>query len=487
MKLAVKVLGTMALVLIIALASASWLIDRIAGQTYRGYLSQAQQRQLTQIAGEVSALYVSGATWTEIQAQLDSSTIMMVGSGNGQQGGGMMGGGTMGRGQMHGRTDMMTAAGRQVLVVSPGDGTPLGTRADAVSADQLAVGAPVIRDGVTVALVVPATSSSPVGVVETAVLAQVQTAVFVSAGLAGLVALALGGFLVWTMLRPLRSLRDGVDQIAHGNLAVAVNVHTNDELGELAGAFNQMATQLQRQEELRRRLMADVAHELRTPLSVIQGNLQAILDGIYPLSADEVRNVYLETELLSRLVDDLHELAQAEAGYLPLDRHPFDLSSAVNQMGSVFARMAQARDIRLRTEVAPDLIVSADAERIQQVLHNLLGNALRHTPSGGAVTLTAAPHDAGMARVSIADTGPGVPAEHLPYIFDRFYRADPSRRRPDDPTTGAGLGLAIVRALVTAHGGNVGLQSRPGAGATFWFELPLVSPDAQASGPVHAN
>ena len=481
MKLAVKVLGTMALVLIIALASASWLIDRIAGQTYRGYLSQAQQRQLAQLADQVALLYASGATWTTIQTQLDATPITMVG---GAQGGAMMG--AM-RGQMRGRTDMLAATGRQVLIVAPGVGTPLGTREAAVGPDQLAVGAPVIVDGVALALIVPATSGSPLGVVETEMLAQVQTAVFVSAGLAGLVALALGGFLVWTMLRPLRSLRDGVDQVARGNLAIAVDVHTNDELGELAAAFNQMATQLHRQEELRQRLMADVAHELRTPLSVIQGNLQAILDGVYPLSADEVRNVYLETELLSRLVDDLHELAQAEAGHLALDRHPFDLSGAVNQMGSVFARMALARDIRLRTEVAPDLIVPADAERIQQVLHNLLGNALRHTPAGGAVTLAAALHGSGIARVSITDSGPGVPPEHRPYIFDRFYRADPSRRRPDDPTTGAGLGLAIVRALIAAHGGKVGLNSRPGEGATFWFELPLVNVDAHFAVPSSDN
>jgi two-component system OmpR family sensor kinase/two-component system sensor histidine kinase BaeS len=467
MKLAVKVLGALALVLIIALASASWLIDRIAGQTYRGYLNQAQQRQLTQLAGQVAALVETGESWTAIQTQLDAAPIMMPG--------GMMGGT---HGQMRGRGGMMMAERtREVLIVAPNDGTPLGTTGTAVGHDQLAVGVPVTVDGQTVALVVPASGGSAVGAMESAVLAQVQTAIFVSAGVAGLVALTLGGLLVWTILRPLRSLRDGVDQIAAGNLAVAVDVRTDDELGELATAFNQMADRLHVQEELRQRLIADVAHELRTPLSVIQGNLQAILDGVYPLSADEVRNVYLESQLLSRLVDDLHELAQAEAGHLTLDRHPFDLTAALNQMAGMIAPLAHARDVTLRVDAPAGLTALADAERIYQVLHNLLGNALRHTPTGGTVSLTAACLRPGFARVAIADTGPGIAAEHLPYVFDRFYRADSSRRRADDATTGAGLGLAIVRALVEAHGGTVGLASAPGAGATFWFDLPLVPSD----------
>ena len=268
---------------------------------------------------------------------------------------------------------------------------------------------------------------------------------------------------------------------------MTVDVHTNDELGQLATAFNRMASQLHLQEELRQRLLADVAHELRTPLSVIQGNLQAILDGVYPLSPEEVGNVFLESQLLSRLVDDLHELAQAEAGHLTLVRRPVDLAAAVNQMGAVLTPLARTNNIHLQVDAAADLIVLADAERINQILHNLLGNALRHTPAGGTVTLTATRRTPDFARITISDTGPGIPSEHLPYVFERFYRADPSRRRPDDPTTGAGLGLAIVRALVEAHGGTVGLESNPGEGATFWFDLPLYQSDAQTASPLAHN
>jgi two-component system OmpR family sensor kinase len=232
---------------------------------------------------------------------------------------------------------------------------------------------------------------------------------------------------------------------------------------------------LEQAETLRRNLVADVAHELRTPLSVLQGNLRAILDDVYPLDKSEVARLYDQTRLLGRLVNDLRELAKAEAGQLELNLQPIDLAKLVADTVATFAPVAEAEDVTLSTHIPGDLPpVPADSARIVQVLHNLLANALRHTPAGGTISLRAG-FDAGeYGRVWLAvqDTGEGIPPEHLSHVFDRFYRADPARSRS---AGGAGLGLAIVRAIVESHGGQVSVASDgvPGGGSTFTVRLPI--------------
>ena len=224
-----------------------------------------------------------------------------------------------------------------------------------------------------------------------------------------------------------------------------------DEVADVGRAFNTMADSLQQAEMLRRNLMADIAHELRTPLTVMQGNLRALLDGVYPLEAREIATLYDETRLLSRLVDDLRELALAEAGQPSLAIRPVDIGQLLRGAAAQFAAGAEAEQIALTT-VVPDALPPArgDADRVAQVLRNLVANALRHTPPGGQVTLTAEAMPAGSVRVWVRDTGAGIAPADLPHVFERFYQADQTRA-----SGGAGLGLAIAKAWVAAMGGQV--------------------------------
>jgi two-component system OmpR family sensor kinase/two-component system sensor histidine kinase BaeS len=228
-----------------------------------------------------------------------------------------------------------------------------------------------------------------------------------------------------------------------------------------------MADELQRAETLRRNLMADIAHELRTPLTVMQGSLRALLDGVYPLELHEIASIYDETRLLSRLVADLRELALAESGQLALNVQAVEVAPVLQATADQFSAAADTQQTRLvlsNTAVLPD--VQADPDRLKQVLHNLLTNALRHTTSG-TITVSGEALDERI-RISVQDTGEGIAPEDLGHVFDRFYRADSSRARS---TGGSGLGLAIAKAWVEAMGGTIGVTSQPQHGSIFWFTL----------------
>jgi signal transduction histidine kinase len=289
-------------------------------------------------------------------------------------------------------------------------------------------------------------------------------------GIAG-VTLIVGLVLSRGISRPLAELTSATRAVGAGNLDTRVPVRFGGDARELAIAFNRMAEQLARSDELRRNLTADVAHELRTPLSVIRGKMEAVLDGVYPATSEHLQPILEETDLLTHLVEDLRLLALAEAGQLPLETLPMDLGDLLRDTQVNFGPQATDRDVTLALDLPRQLPpVQADWRRVAQVLGNLLINALRHTPQGGCVTLSAAAGP-GVVRVTVADTGPGIPPEDLPYIFERFWRGEKSRSRVGG---GTGLGLAIARQLVELHGGSIGVDSTPGAGSAFWFTLPLV-------------
>ncbi len=295
------------------------------------------------------------------------------------------------------------------------------------------------------------------------------------AAVGGALGILFGILASRSLTSPLSRLAEAARAIGARDLTRRVEVEGSDEVKEVAQAFNDMAATLEGVETLRRNLVADVAHELRTPLSVLQGNLRAMLDDVYPLDKAEISRLYDETRLLSRLVNDLHELAQAEAGQLQLNRQTTSLADLVQSTAAAFSPAAEAKGVTLSTQVAPDLpLVTADPARLTQVLHNLLANALRHTPSGGTISLRAGCELGKESQVWLAvqDSGEGISFRDLPHVFDRFYRADPARSRA---TGRAGLGLAIVRAIVEAHGGRVSAVSdgTPGHGSTFTVQLPL--------------
>jgi signal transduction histidine kinase len=270
--------------------------------------------------------------------------------------------------------------------------------------------------------------------------------------------------------RPVVRLTEATRAVAAGDLEVRVHGPCPGELGELADSFNQMTEELARADQLRRNMTADVAHELRTPLSVIQGKIEGVLDGVYPATPEHLEPILEETKLLAHLVEDLRLLALAEAGQLSLNRQAVDVADLLRDGQVNFGPQADDRGIALALDLPSELpLVEADRRRVAQVVGNLLTNALRHTPQGGCVTLSAsALEDA--VEVAVSDTGAGISADDLPYIFERFWRGEKSRSRAGG---GSGLGLAIAKQLVEAHGGAIGVESVPGQGSIFRFTLPL--------------
>lgn len=460
MNLTGKVLLSLVVVLTVALATTAVLVERWAGDAYRGYVAVSRQGQMEQIALQSALLYEQTRDWTAVQNWLN-------GLANGASGAPL----AQGRGRMRGTSGAGPWRDAIYVLLDPVDETPLVGGPDAQLST--AAVAPVLLNGVEIASLA-LVGESGLGPNEQALLSQVRRAIALSALGSAAVALALGTALIANILHPLKKIEAGVAAVARGDLAARVDgVSRRDELGQLATNFNAMAASLQEQEALRRRLVSDLAHELRTPLSVVQGNLQALLDGVYPLSLDELRTVYNETELLVRLVHDLHELAQAEAGRLPLSVQRIDVADVLQPMANVFRKVADERSITLRVEPAPTgMEVMADPDRLQQILHNLMGNALRHTPEGGSVTLAASIQPSGSVRIAVRDSGPGISPRDLPYIFNRFYQSGDRSPHPDSYTAGAGLGLAIVKALAEAHGGEAGVESALGNGSTFWIDLP---------------
>ena len=296
----------------------------------------------------------------------------------------------------------------------------------------------------------------------------------------GAVAAAVGVLLVWLLSRrilaPVRNLSVAAGRIGQGDLAHRVRAGGRDEIGELGRTFNSMAGRLEQAERQRRNMMSDVAHELRTPLSNIQGYVEAIRDGLIEPTSATLESIHRQVLHLADLVEDLRVLALAEAGDLRLRIESHSVADVLREAVEPFRPRAQAGNVDLSLSVDPSLPdAPMDRTRISQVVANLLENAIRHTPEGGSVALSAERGGPGMVRVTVSDTGEGIPPDDLPSVFDRFYRADPSRSRA---TGGVGLGLTIARQLVEAHGGTISARSEPGSGAVFAFELPVDPSDS---------
>ncbi|MBI3957796.1 MAG: HAMP domain-containing protein [Chloroflexi bacterium] len=287
----------------------------------------------------------------------------------------------------------------------------------------------------------------------------------------GVLGLIFGVLASRNLAAPLNRLAVAARAIGARNLDYRVPVQGSTEIREVAESFNEMAAALQSAESLRRNLLADVAHELRTPLTVLQGNLQAILDDVYPLDKSEVARLHDQTRHLHRLVNDLHELAQAEAHQLLLHKQELDLERLAQEAVDFFGPVAEERGVALRLDTTAETPpIQGDRARLMQVLQNLLNNALRHTPEGGEIEVAVAAQTGGV-EIAVRDTGEGIGAEDLPHIFERFYRAGKARNRDSG---GTGLGLAIVRALAEAHGGRVTVTSAgKGTGSRFAVWLPF--------------
>jgi len=302
----------------------------------------------------------------------------------------------------------------------------------------------------------------------------------------------VGALLNRRLNAPLQRLAAAARAVAAGDLNQQVEAGGSTEVAQVGHAFNEMTAALQEAETLRQNMVADVAHELRTPISVLQGNLWAIMNDAYPLEKAEISRLYDETRLLSRLVEDLRELALADAGQLHLNLRPTDVAQVIRHTVDNFSLAAEVQEVSLSAQLPDNLApAQADPDRVAQVLRNLLVNALRHTPPGGSVTVSAASsthmYEAAAAKIetleiAIADTGEGIAPEDLPHVFERFWRADPARTRSgigaeERLAGGTGLGLSVAQSLVKAQGGRIWVESTPGEGTVFRFTLPFVQHD----------
>ena len=465
-----KLMGAFLLVIAIGAVIISVLTSQATQSAFNLYTTRSGEAWAQSLAPVLADYYAQKNSWQGVDALLQSGLTP-----SGMSGGHMMGGqgrgfgannSVMGANMMGQRLVLADAQG---IVVSDTGGELVGKT---LPAADIADGEPVLLAGQQIGtLIVSPNYQTEQGSPASDFLDSVNRSILTAVVIAGALALLLGALLFIQITAPMRQLQKAASSIAAGDLSQRVAVRSKDEIGQLGQAFNSMAESLARAETQRRHMVADVAHELRTPLAVIQANAEGMLDGVLPLDPEQVTTIYNETLLLNRLVGDLRLLSLAEAGELTLERRPTAPGALVEQVVEHMKSQAAQRGIRLEGQIQPGLPErSLDPDRITQVLTNLVGNALRYTPQDGTIVIATAAQPDGRVKITVTDSGPGIQAEYLPYIFDRFYRADKSRARSSG---GSGLGLAIVKQLVEAHGGQVSAESPAAAGLGTRFSIIL--------------
>jgi two-component system OmpR family sensor kinase/two-component system sensor histidine kinase BaeS len=455
------------LVTVVTLGVVAVLANLRAGEAFRLYLTYSDPSRYEPLVQTLATYYRSRGSWQGVESTLERIAVMP--------------------GQMMGRMRGMTflAESQLQIVLADARGRVLydGVRkrpGRRLTTDEVAAALDIEVGGERVGRLVVALpiESAILGPIEQRFFDRMRQLLLAGAVLAGVLGVLLGLAFSRSLSAPLQRLATAARAVAKRDFSHRVEVGGSAEVAEVSQAFNEMSVALEQADELRKNLMADVAHELRTPLSVLQGNLQAILDDVYPLEKAEISRLYDQTRLLSRLVEDLRELALADAGKLHMNLQPTDLRRVLQSTSDHLAPAAEQSGVRLTMQAGDLPVVHADPDRVAQVLHNLLANALRYTPAGGSITVSASATNEGV-EVTVADTGEGIAPEALAHIFDRFWRADRSRSHDERWTGGSGLGLSIAQGLVRAQGGRIWAESTLGKGSAFHFTLPLsTSPPA---------
>jgi two-component system, OmpR family, sensor histidine kinase BaeS len=357
--------------------------------------------------------------------------------------------------------------GENKFVILSANPEQIGKR---VADRQLENSVPLVVDGKTAGwlLLEPGQREWLPGSPEGVFLRRFNLAILLSALAAAALALILGGVLAFTLTRSLRELTEATVEIARGKFGQQVKVRSRDELGELATSFNQMSLDLERATQARRQMTSDIAHDLRSPLSVIGGYSEALSDGKLAGTPEVYETLYQETRHLNRLVEDLRTLSLADAGELPLVVQSIAPGELLKRVANSYRVKAESAKVALRLEIAPNLAeIEVDVERMAQVLGNLMSNALRYTPEGGEIVLSAV-RAGDQTRLGVHDNGAGIAPDEIPYIFERSYRGDKARQQLEGES---GLGLAIARSLVEAQGGTIGVESTLGEGTEFYILL----------------
>lgn len=446
------------LVVLVSVVSVVLIARQGAARAVRTFMIRGNMLAVDDLVSQLEDYYATHGSWAGVE---NSSIFPSGGRGQGFSRGmqGMMQGGMMGQ-----RLRLADADGN--LLVDTANPNPTGKLDSAEMGSAMALKVA----GRTVGYLLPEGGMGFNRNDETFLVGRITNAALTAGVIAGILALLLASYLAYRVLRPVQELTRAAQHMAAGDLSQRVPIHSRDELAELGIAFNRMADSLQKAEQSRRAMTADIAHELRNPLAVQRANLEALQDGIYPLTPENLAPILEQNQLLTRLVDDLRTLALADSGQLNLVLTPTNLLDLLPRIVERFLPQADAHSIRIDLQMPESLpSLRLDAQRIEQILNNLLSNALRHTPDGGTVTvgLTA---DSNTVILTVRDSGVGIPPESLPYIFDRFYRADKSRNRAEG---GTGLGLAIARQLAQAHGGSLSAANHPEGGAVFTLSLPI--------------
>jgi two-component system OmpR family sensor kinase/two-component system sensor histidine kinase BaeS len=451
-----KLLFSFFLIALVSIGSVVIAARATNAREVRSFMFGGGMYGLGSIATQLESYYAANGTWVGAEALLDTS---MHGGGRGQGSGGMMGG----MGLWSQRLRLADASGSVVVDTGSSAATGKLSAGERSSSVVLKVG------GKTVGYLLPEGGVPYTSNDEKLLLNRLNRPALTAAVVAGIASLALALLFAYGLLRPVRELTQASARLARGDLSQRVPVRGSDEIASLGETFNHMAESLERAEATRRGMTADIAHELRNPLAVQRASLEAMQDGVYPLTTENLEQVLEQNRLLSRLVEDLRTLALADAGQLTLERAPTDLPALVRGVVERFTPAAAARQVRLDLDLpaAPTVPISLDPMRIEQILGNLLSNALRHTPEGGQIHLKLA-STPGAVSLSVRDSGPGIPAEALPHLFERFYRADKARSRE---AGGSGLGLAIARQLAEAHGATLTAANHPEGGAVFTLML----------------
>ncbi len=457
-----KLVGALVLTAVLATVGGYLLTTRALEQRFAAYRLEERRASAQEFARILASWWEVRRSWAGVDQLFRSRVQVYL----------FRGGQVVYQTSILGQYMLLDAEGR---VVACADQLMLGrcTVTDAELAERTRTwGVPIQVAGQVVGTLVPldVQSFTPL---EADFLNSVRRGTLMGGILALAAAAVLGTVLVAQLAAPLRQLMAATARLARGELTHRVKVKTRDEIGELAQAFNRMAEALERSEKARQNMLADVAHELRTPLSVIRGNLEAMMDGVFPLTAENLAPVYEETLHLGELVEDLRTLTLAEAGHLELIPEETDVGGLVQAAAEAVRAAAAEQDIQVAVDVEPHLWVRVDPRRIRQVLSNLLSNALRFAPPGSTITLSARRQGQAI-QVTVRDQGPGFAPEDLPRIFERFYKGDKARTGE-----GSGLGLAIAKELVQLHGGRIWAEND--GGAVVHFTLPAVEPRKESA------
>jgi signal transduction histidine kinase len=432
--------------LLISLVSTGIIVASTRIATNREFDRFVNDRYKADLASQLSSYYQTYQTWDGVEIQSNRDHFNSDGN----------------------RLPFFSIADTNGVIVIAGSNHILG---EIVSTSELNAGTQIQVANETVGTLL--FNAAPIrNPLEDAFIHRINNSILLSGIGTLLLALVLGTILSRTITRPIRELTSATHKMANGNFGQQVPVRSRDEIGELASSFNKMNDDLAHSFNLRKQMTADIAHELRTPLSLIIGHAEAVHDGVLPPSAENFEIIREEAERLEKLVNDLRTLSLADAGELSVDFQPVDVNKLLGDIQSHYLTPFNQKQIALKVQPAPGILsANLDPIRFAQVITNILDNALRYTPQNGQVTISAKQVE-NEIEISITDNGEGVTSDEAVHLFDRFYRTDESRTRGSD-AGGSGLGLAIAKSIIEMHKGRIWADSEKGKGLKVMIVLPM--------------